>query len=193
MYFAQEYALENRKQMMLEILDIMKLPKSLKGMINENHNHAIVLKDGIVLHRKGATPADKGQLGVIPGNMKDGVYITSGLGNEEYLSSASHGAGRKYSRSGAKKNLDINKFRNQMKDVVCVVDENILDEAPDAYKDLTAVIDRQKGVVIDVVDFVKPLINVKASEEDKREKKRKMKEEKRRRQQEIDEKREEQL
>jgi tRNA-splicing ligase RtcB len=180
MLYAQEYALENRKQMMLEILDIMKLPKTLKNMINENHNHAIV-NGSQVLHRKGATPADKGQLGVIPGNMKDGVYITKGLGNSEYLSSASHGAGRKMARGKAAKNLDFEHFKKQMKGVVAVVDENILDESPDAYKDLEMVISKQIGIVVEVVEKAYPLINVKASEESHAKRKRKKKEERRRR------------
>ena len=71
-------------------------------MINENHNHADITRDG-VLHRKGATPALKGQFGIIPANMRDGVWITKGLGNDEYLNSASHGAGRKMSRSAARR------------------------------------------------------------------------------------------
>jgi len=184
--FAQEYALENRKMMMDSIMKILGLFINRYTLINENHNHAIVLPNGDVLHRKGATPADKGQLGVIPGNMRDGVYITEGLGNQDFLSSASHGAGRKYSRSGAKKNLSMDRFKAQMKDVICIVDENILDEAPDAYKDVVAVIDRQKGVVIDVIDFIKPLINIKASEEDRRAKKKKEKLERRKQQKEKD-------
>ena len=171
--FALQYALDNRKVMMQDILKILGLSDSLKGMINENHNHAIVLSNGDVLHRKGATPADKGQIGVIPGNMRDGVYITEGLGNQEFLSSASHGAGRKFSRSKAKDTLSMDSFKAQMKDVVCIVDPNILDEAPDAYKDVTAVIDRQKGIVIDVIDFIKPLINIKASEEGHRDRRKK--------------------
>jgi len=156
--YCLDYALENRKKMLEEILKIMKLPVSLMNkMINENHNHA-VLKDGLVLHRKGATPADKNQLGVIPGNMRDGVYITEGLGNEEYLSSASHGAGRKYSRSKAKQKLDMDIFKKQMHGIICVCDENILDECPDAYKKIENVIKMQEGIVVKVIDYSKPLI-----------------------------------
>jgi tRNA-splicing ligase RtcB len=129
-------------------------------MINENHNHAIITEDG-VLHRKGATPADKGQIGVIPGNMKDGVYVTVGLGNEEYLSSASHGAGRRFSRRKAKETISISDFENDMKGIVCKVDNGTLDESPSAYKDINMVIERQEGIVIEVVDYLKPLVNIK--------------------------------
>ncbi len=130
-------------------------------MINENHNHAVVTDEG-VLHRKGATPAELDQPGIIPANMKDGVYITRGLGNREYLSSASHGCGRRMGRNQAKKQLDLDNFRRQMKDVVSIADRSTLDEAPDAYKSIEEVLAMQEGIVIDVTDFVRPLINIKA-------------------------------
>ena len=169
--FMQQYALDNRLVMMREVADILKIPeRTIKDtLINENHNHAIVTPNG-VLHRKGATPAEKDKLGVIPGNMRDGVYITRGLGNEEYLSSASHGAGRKMSRTKAHETLELREFKEQMKGIIAVTNRNVLDEAPDAYKNLGKVIKMQEGIVIDVVDFVKPIINVKADEEDKRRK-----------------------
>jgi tRNA-splicing ligase RtcB (3'-phosphate/5'-hydroxy nucleic acid ligase) len=160
MEFSLKYALKNRIVMMKDIAMILGLNLKKYHMINENHNHAIVTPDG-VLHRKGATPADKDQLGIIPGNMRDGVYITKGLGNEEYLSSASHGAGRKMSRKKAKENISLDKFTQDMKDVIAKVDNGTLDESPDAYKDLDTVINYQKGIVVDIVDFIKPLINVK--------------------------------
>lgn len=170
MNFALRYALENRRVMMEEVLNAMGFSNHsyyLKDMINENHNHAIITNDG-VLHRKGATPADKEQFGIIPGNMRDGVYITKGLGNEEYLSSASHGAGRKLSRSKASKTLDHDVFEKQMKGIVCNTGKNILDEAPDAYKDVEKVIGMQEGIVINVINHYKPLINIKADEGRKR-------------------------
>ena len=128
--------------------------------INENHNHAVVTKDG-VLHRKGATPAEKGVLGVIPGTMKSGTYITIGLGNDKFLNSASHGAGRVLGRKAAKRELTLEQHQNWMKGIVAKVEESTIDEAHGAYKDLDDVIRYQEGIVIDVVDYVKPLINVK--------------------------------
>jgi tRNA-splicing ligase RtcB len=189
--FSQQYALDNRLQIINEILVILGLnPSKYKGhIINENHNHAILLDNGEVLHRKGATPADEGQLGVIPGNMRDGVYITEGLGNTEYLSSASHGAGRKMSRRKAKDSLDYTKFKDQMNGVVCNTDKNLLDEAPDAYKKIDTVIKYQDKIVVNIIDYVKPLINIKAAEDDYREKRRKKKELKQAREQARKEKR----
>ena len=163
--FSLEWALENRKQMILDVLDCLVLgyqsKEILSTMVNENHNHAVVTPGG-VLHRKGATPADAGQLGIIPANMRDGVFITRGLGNSEYLSSASHGCGRKMGRNQAKKSLDLDEFREQMKGVVSIADKTTLDEAPNAYKDIKGVLALQEGIVVEVIDHAKPLINIKA-------------------------------
>lgn len=174
MNFFLEFALENRKLLMSDILDIISIPYQDKGklmnsMINENHNHAIITEDG-VLHRKGATEANKGQYGVIPANMRDGIYVTVGKGNDEFLSSSSHGAGRVMSRSKANKLLDLKEFQNKMEDadVVCVATKGTLDESPDAYKDIDTVIKYQEGVVLDVTDRIMPLINVKSDDKNTR-------------------------
>lgn len=172
MNWAQEFASMNRMAMLHRIcqclaaltsegfspvfLDVMK-----RATINENHNHAEKPIGGMVLHRKGATPADKGQLGIIPGNMRDGVYITRGLGNREYLCSASHGAGRAMSRGKAKRELSLDTFRANMVDIVSDAGKPTLDEAPEAYKPIDWVIEKQDGVVIDVVSHISPIINLK--------------------------------
>jgi len=163
--FALNYALYNRMFMMTDVLKVLKFNSNeiktfLRNIINENHNHAVFRIDG-VLHRKGATPAEKGTLGVIPGTMKSGVYITEGLGNEEYLCSASHGAGRKMSRTKAKKMIQLSDHKHWMEGIIAKVDKSTIDESHGAYKNLRNVIKAQEGIVIDVVDYVKPLINVK--------------------------------
>ncbi len=161
MNFALSYALENRKMLMSKVLKILDLnPKLLDGIVNENHNHALVTEDG-VLHRKGATPAELDQIGIIPGNMKDGIYITRGLGNKEFLCSASHGAGRVMSRNKAKQTLSITDFKSEMQGITAKVDRATLDESPEAYKNLDEVIKYQEGKVIEVIDKVPPLINIK--------------------------------
>ena len=154
-----DYALKNRKIMMMEIFDILGVKDC--DIVNENHNFADDIGDGMFRHRKGATPAELGQIGIIPANMRDGVYVTKGLGNEKYLSSASHGAGRRFSRNQARKNISINDFEAQMIGIVGNVCKDTLDEAPDAYKDINTVIGLQNGVNIEVVDFFKPIINIK--------------------------------
>ena len=167
MNFALEYALANRKFMMEDVLDLFgynahEINTLINThMVNENHNHAIVEDNGHVLHRKGATPAEEGQTGIIPGSMKAGVYITEGLGNPHYLYSASHGAGRKMARKAAKKKITMERFRDQMDGIVAKVTHDTKDEAPDAYKNLHNVIKEQEGIVIKTIDYAKPLINVK--------------------------------
>lgn len=143
----------------------------LGRMINENHNHAVVLNQPgdqpgpsgapLVLHRKGATPADAGQPGVIPANQRDGVYVTEGLGNAEYLSSASHGAGRRMSRNEAQRTIPLERFRSQMRGIVCRADKGVLDEAPDAYKPIAEVLAAQDGVLVRVIDHFRPLVVLK--------------------------------
>lgn len=167
MNYCLEFALENRRRMIVDILKLMGLSDKeinhllKKVMINENHNHAVVHDDGTVLHRKGATPADAGQPGIIPANMRDGIYVTEGLGNATYLSSASHGAGRLMSRNQAKRKIKLDDFKQSMQGIISRVDKATIDEAPFVYKDINRVIAAQEGIVIKVLDYLKPLINVK--------------------------------
>lgn len=156
-----EFALENRLDMMGVILSILGVRSfNWDSFINENHNHAVV-DNGVAIHRKGSTPAELNVKGVIPGNMRDGVYITVGKGNEHFLNSASHGAGRVMSRKKARESVNIDEFKSSMKGIVAPVDKNRLDESPFAYKDIHGVIKAQNGIVVNVVDWIKPLINVK--------------------------------
>lgn len=162
MNYCLEFALENRKKIMQIVLNILKLDISvfMYDFINKNHNHAVITQDGI-LHRKGAISAEKDEMGIIPGNMRDGVYIVKGLGNNDYLNSASHGAGRVMSRSKAKKTIDINDFKSAMGGIFAKVDRETLDESPFAYKNLEDVINTQNGKNIEIVDRFIPIINIK--------------------------------
>lgn len=163
--FFQDWALDNRLHIVKQVLNILgfnfkQICDIIKeSLINENHNHAVPYGDSYV-HRKGATPAELGQLGVIPGNMRDGVYITRGLGNDKFLKSASHGAGRVLGRKAAKKAFSEEDFDIMMLDSECFC-EKIIDECPEAYKDLDTVIKYQKGIVIDIIDHITPIVNVK--------------------------------
>ncbi|MGE4497870.1 MAG: RtcB family protein [Deferribacterales bacterium] len=161
MRFMLEYALANRLAMLETVKKILGIGrKNVKLFINENHNHAEIRGDG-VLHRKGATPAEKGQAGVIPANMRDGVFITEGLGNERFLSSASHGAGRVLGRKEASKRLSLDRFVSDMKGITAFTDKARLEEAPQAYKNINRVMELQEGVVIRTLNRAKPFINVK--------------------------------
>lgn len=160
-----EYALENRRQLMLKTVKAIEeiipgaIEIDLSRLINRNHNHA-VLKDGLWVHRKGATHAEKGMIGVIPGNMRDGSFIVMGKGFEDALCSSSHGAGRVLSRKKAKATLDVGEFARTMHGVTAKVGPDTLDESPGAYKDIYEVMELQKDMV-EVVAHVKPLINIK--------------------------------
>lgn len=155
---ALDFALENRKQMIARIFAFFSGVKMIT-FINRNHNHA-ELKDGYVIHRKGATHAEEGMFGVIPGNMRDGSFIVRGKGNPDSLYSSSHGAGRVLSRIKAKKTLDLTEFHKSMDGIITNHNDDTLDEAPGAYKNIFEVMNLQSDLV-EVVDRVRPLLNIK--------------------------------
>lgn len=169
MDFAIRFALANRRYMMAEVLRLLGFGKAEvseflgRRMINEAHNLAEIYENTEqrgILHRKGATPAGRGVWGVIPGNMRDGVYLTKGLGHKKYLESASHGAGRVMSRKQAQKG-SLDDFAYAMRGVTARVAHSTLDEAPFSYKNIENVLQYQDGIVVEVVDKIVPLINVK--------------------------------
>ena len=95
-------------------------------------------------------------------NMRDGILICLGKGNEDWNYSAPHGAGRILSRGAAKKVVNIDDFRNSMNGIYSTsVNESTLDESPFAYKDMNVIIECIKDTV-DVIDIVKPILNIKA-------------------------------
>lgn len=165
--WALDFALENRLEMMHRIVDVVRKVAGLDAapdwgsLINRNHNHA-EFKDGVWIHRKGATHAEDGMEGVIPGNMRDGSFIVRGKGNPDALYSSSHGAGRVLGRRVAKETLDLAEFQSVMQQagVVARVSADTLDESPFAYKDVFAVMEQQRDMV-EVMHHVRPLINIK--------------------------------
>lgn len=169
MGFCLEFALINREIMLRQVIDIFDKYFNnyvISDVINENHNHA-EYKDGLWIHRKGATHADKGMKGVIPGNMRDGSFIVEGLGNEEALCSSSHGAGRIMSRTKAKKAFSLEEFSREMTGIVSKISNGTLDESPMAYKNIFEVMEQQKDLV-KVIEHIRPLINIKAEGDAKR-------------------------
>lgn len=158
-----DYALINRKTMISRVINAISRYCEGEGewdtLINRNHNHA-VLRDGLWIHRKGATHAEAGMDGVIPGNMRDGSFIVKGKGNPDALYSSSHGAGRVLGRRKAKETLDINDFKDVMNGVTAMVTEKTLDESPFAYKDIFEVM-RLQNELVEVVHHVRPMINIK--------------------------------
>lgn len=111
----------------------------------------------VYVHRKGATPAGKGVLGIIPGSMVAPGFIVRGRGEPAALSSASHGAGRRLSRTQAKITLSEIEVRRQLADHGVELLGGGLDEAPQAYKDIHAVMASQQSLV-DVLGTFTPKI-----------------------------------
>lgn len=165
MMVALNYALANRKEMIRQIEQAIgqqhpsKQIKELE-LINRNHNHAEFVTGKGIIHRKGATHADDGMHGVIPGNMRDGCFIVKGLGNPESMNSSSHGAGRVLSRKKAKETLDLQEFQNETAKLVTNHTSAMLDEAPKAYKDIFEVMKLQEDLV-EVIDYIIPILNIK--------------------------------
>lgn len=158
------WSVMNRATMLEKVVEAIRevapgLVTFVADPIVNNHNMAEVLEDGI-LHRKGATPAGESQLGIIPGNMRDGFFFVIGQGCEESLNSASHGAGRVMSRGEAKQKVDFDEFKEEMKDIVTNISKETLDEAPAAYKSIFDVMVSQDKCV-KIVSYIQPIMNVK--------------------------------
>ena len=118
--------------------------------IENHHNFAWKeIHDGeeFIVHRKGATPAAKGELGIIPGSMTSNGYIVSGLGNKNSLSSASHGAGRKISRKEARETITKSSMTAKLSEQGVKLIGGSVEEAMFAYKDIETVIKSQQELV----------------------------------------------
>jgi len=132
----------------------------------ENHHNFAWLEeyDGeqLVVHRKGATPAGRGILGVIPGSMADWTYLVRGMGVEASLNSASHGAGRLLSRSQANKTLTVEDRKEQLEKWKVDLISAGIDESPQVYKNLDDVMDAQEDLIEKIGRF-KPRIVMMAA------------------------------
>lgn len=157
MAIVQGYASLNRDTMADIILKNMGLRAIDK--FETIHNYVDV-KNGIV--RKGAVKADIGEMLIIPINMRDGSLICMGKGNEDWLCSAPHGAGRLLSRSKAKELLAMEDFKAAMDGIYTTsVCESTIDEAPMVYKPMEEIIECIRPTV-DIVNVIKPIYNFKA-------------------------------
>jgi tRNA-splicing ligase RtcB len=129
-------------------------------MVENHHNFAWKEKwegNDVIVHRKGATPAGKNVLGVIPGSMTADGFIVKGKGVEASVNSAAHGAGRRMSRSRAIASITDEQFRNELKKFGVKLLGGGIDESPFAYKDINVVMESQKDLV-DVVGRFTPKI-----------------------------------
>lgn len=134
------------------------------AMIENHHNFAWKEKDpagdDIIVHRKGATPAGKGVLGIIPGSMASSGFIVRGKGVASSINSASHGAGRLMSRTQAKATILPGHMNKALKEAGVELIGSGLDEAPMAYKNIHQVMEYQKDLVEVVGTFMPRIVRM---------------------------------
>ena len=142
-----------------EAIQAVKPETDFDPMINIAHNYAAWenhFDQDVIVHRKGATRAYEGEIGIIPGSMGTKSYIVEGLGNPESFKSCSHGAGRLMGRKDACRRLSLDEEKERMDQqgiIHGLRSQNELDEAPGAYKDIAQVIANER-------DLVKPLVEL---------------------------------
>jgi len=179
MQYCVDFALANRKLMMNKICSIFQeffygemLYESVTGdgisLINIAHNYAQMehhFGRDVMVHRKGATLAREGTIGIIPGSQGTKSYIVRGLGNPESFMSCSHGAGRKMGRNQACKILNLNDEIQKMEEkgiIHGIRTIKDLDEASGAYKDIDIVMKNQNDLVEILVEL-QPLAVIKGN------------------------------
>jgi tRNA-splicing ligase RtcB (3'-phosphate/5'-hydroxy nucleic acid ligase) len=173
MNYCIDFAFANRKHMARRICEILHdhtgcdfVPFEGNELINIAHNYAAEethFSKKVFVHRKGATRAGKGQLGIIPGSQGSKSYIVRGKGSPESFESCSHGAGRKMGRKEAQRKLNLEKEKeklDRMGILHAVRGTRDLDEAAGAYKDIDLVMQQQTDLVEAVIEL-KPLAVVK--------------------------------
>ncbi|GLZ34149.1 RNA-splicing ligase RtcB [Lentzea sp. NBRC 105346] len=166
LYWAQDYARRNRAVMLRLVTDVLRteFPHiEFDEPISCHHNYVAEethFGEDVLVTRKGAIRAGRGELGIIPGSMGTGSYIVRGLGNPDSFESASHGAGRRMSRNKARKTFTTEDLRSQTAGVECRKDSGVVDEIPGAYKDIDTVIADQSDLV-KVVAKLKQVVCIK--------------------------------
>ncbi len=164
--WAQEYARFNRAVMRHLLAGVMRRlfpPIELDAPISCHHNYVaeeVHFGDELLVTRKGAIRAGMGELGIIPGSMGTKSYIVRGLGNPASFQSASHGAGRRMSRTEARQRFTPRDLAEQTEGVECRKDRGVVDEAPKAYKNIERVMADQRDLV-EIVAELKQVVCVK--------------------------------
>jgi tRNA-splicing ligase RtcB len=171
MTWATDFALANRLAMLDAMIDALE--RSLDALhdgiehpkppINIHHNAAALEQHAggeYVIHRKGATSAQPDQIGIIPGSMGSPSFIVRGLGNPESFASCSHGAGRRVSRTQARKTISDADFAASLNGTFSKASTSYIDEAPGAYKEITTVISRQHDL-INILHTLQPIMTIK--------------------------------
>lgn len=168
--FAQAYALKNRETMMNAMLRVFFrfVGKGRElSRVNCHHNYTereVHQGRELWITRKGAISATAGEMGVLPGSMGTDSYIVEGLGNPESYNSSAHGAGRAMSRTKARKTLSTESLRDAMKGRTWLANraKALIDEHPDAYKDVREVI-RLSADLVKVRHRLQAILNYKGT------------------------------
>ena len=170
--WAQDYAQANRQCMMAQVLNQAIIPffgggKNVKATtlqaVNCHHNYVARehhYGQNVLVTRKGAVRARLGDLGIIPGSMGTRSYIVRGKGESESFTSCSHGAGRRMSRTEAKKSFTIADHEAATKGIECRKDAEVIDETPAAYKSIEEVMKSQEDLV-EIVHTLRQVVCVK--------------------------------
>ncbi len=159
MVISQYYASINRETMLQIITKNNDI--CITHKLETVHNY-IDISDFII--RKGAIRSYKDETFIIPLNMRDGILICEGKSEKQWNYSAPHGAGRKYSRTKAKSLFTIEQFRESMKGIISTsINKDTIDEAPFVYKDSEYIIQSIEPTA-NIIEYVKPIINIKAKE-----------------------------
>ena len=166
LFWAQEYARFNREMMLHLLSEVMRSfwPEiTFADPISCHHNYVaeeVHFGDELLVTRKGAIRAGRGDMGIIPGSMGTKSYIVRGLGNPHSFESASHGAGRRMSRGEARKRFTVRDLKDQTAGVECRKDPGVIDETPKAYKNIDSVMKQQQDLV-EIVAELKQIVCVK--------------------------------
>jgi tRNA-splicing ligase RtcB len=166
-HWAQDYATLNRREMMRALLKAIEPhvpPFKIVGEAISCHHNYVAREHhfgaDVLVTRKGAIRAGAGDMGIIPGSMGAQSFIVRGKGNPESLCSCAHGAGRRMSRTEAKRRFTREDLVRQTEGVECRKDGGVIDEIPGAYKSIDEVMKNQSDLV-EIVHTLKQVVCVK--------------------------------
>lgn len=170
--WCQDYARQNRDIMMDRVLRQLAFSLELEGDVSRlgitmsvdcHHNYVadeVHFGEEVLVTRKGAIRAGRGELGIIPGSMGSSSFVVRGLGNPEAFESAPHGAGRAMSRGEAKRRFSREDLERETAGIECRKDAGVVDEIPSAYKPIEDVIEKSSDLV-EVVAQLSQIVCVK--------------------------------
>ncbi|GGL93985.1 RNA-splicing ligase RtcB [Deinococcus aerolatus] len=167
MNLAGRYALANHELIHARLARALGV--NVLASVHNSHNLAWKQQVGgqqLIVHRKGATPAARGQLGLIPGSMADPGFVVRGRGHADALASASHGAGRQLGRKAAANTLVKKEVTAYLKQRGVTLIGGGIDEAPQAYKRIGDVLERQNDLVDVVAQFMPRVVRMDSGSQD---------------------------